>query len=628
MLEGYKTELELIYKNKKLEEMYCTVAKKAFKICKKYNRKSDFKKLCEVIRRHQSDNVKACEKPQSATNTFALNIKLLETNERLIDLRLTQLLYTQDLLLWQDAYKIMEDINVLLKNRKKTSNDLLLKYYQHLYEIFWFSNHYLLHAVCMLSHFACLRKKADEKDQLKYVNSLVLAAISVPKTNNEEITNSENFKKNCFLVNSVGIVMTREQLLANLRDGPYLDLCSPEVRSIFNLMTNNKDVLQFSQKVEVVFKKLEENPSFAKFLPLIEQNIIATLIERLSLLYKSLSFENFKKLIGFLDFPKCEKYLLYGQNSHTVKAQIDYEKGMLIFGHDSTYGTRVTGSLINLSHNISIAQKNVLRLKMAVTGESERLEKQCLTNARTYIVELQEDLAKRREERNQVVARNPISTQREEILRKKNREEEEKKQLMKQERLNQETDTKKLVIVMERVKGIIKMDKNAHYKGKKLELFTEMDFLDMDIDICIKIESEIKAKKQRQEEEKIEKQFKARDYLERQIRKKRYEHMIKQRNESKVDLEELKELAKKAHQEKLVLKEQVKSVAGFVKSFKDKLDKIRQQKYELEFAEYKSLVTKEFAQTVYSIAVKRKSDDEERKAREEQEEEKRKKNGT
>jgi len=635
LMEAFKTELELIYKNKKLEEMYCGVARKALQKCRKYVKKSDFKKLCEILRRHQSDNVKACERPQTATvNTFALNIKHPETNERLLDLRLSQLAQTQELELWQDAYKIMEDINLLLKNRKKTSNDDLLKYYQYLYEIFWNSNHYLLHSVCLHNFFACLRKKTDDKDaskkdqlkkdQLKYVNILVLAAISVPKGNNEEASNFENFRRNCFLVNSVGQVMTREQLLLNLRNGPYLDLCLPEVRSIFNLMTSNKDILMFSKNAELLFEKLKANPDFVKFLPLIEQNIIAVLFEKLSSLYKSLSFDNFKRLLGFLDFSKCEKYILYSQNNVAVKAQIDYEKGMLFFGHDTAYGSRVTSSLVNFSNNISVAYKNILRLKYEESGDARQEEKQILTNAHGFIKEASEELRNRRDDGTQIIITNTAPSHKEDLYQRKLNEEEERRNLLKQQRKMQENDMKKLSIIQERVKGIIKMDKNATYKGKKLEVFTENDFLGMSIDICIEIESEIKAKKQRAEEEKIENQFKTRDYLERLIREKRYKQLIAQRDSSQVDLETLRAKAITAHQAKLKTKEEIKNIAGFVKAFKDKTDKARKEVYDDKFADFKKALTAEFAQTIFANALKKKTEDDEKRRKEDADEVKRK----
>jgi len=640
LMEAYRTELELIYKNKNLEEMYINVARRALQRCKKFNKRGDFKKLCEVIRVHQYQNVKASEKTSTTNPAFALNIKNPETNDRLMDLRFNQLIMTKEMGLWQDAYKIMEDINVLLKNRRKTPNDILLKYYQHLYEIFWHSNHYLLHAVGFHNYFACLRRKSEEKDQQKYVNHLVLAALSIPIGQIDEMSNPDFFRKNCNLINSAGQIMTREQLITNLKNGPYLDLCNDDVRALFTLITECKDILQFSKRTESLFKTLKQNPEFEKYLPMIEQNIIVGLVDKLSSLYKSMSFATFKKILGFLDFSKCEKYLLSSQHSSGslnqssaasqgssivsggsaagARAQIDYEKGMLIFTHDQAYGDRSSGALVDFSNNISVAEKQVQRAKMLAGRDQATLEKECLKNAVLQVEQADEIIKRKKEEASQKAAnaKNPINQQREAILRKKEQEEEERKNMMKQQKEHQEIDMKSLQIVMERVKSIVKMDKNAMYKGKKLEAFTESDYANMTIEICMEIEAEIRERRQKAEEEKLEKQFKNRDYLERQIRQKRLEILKKSRDTAVLDTEAIRKEALKAHEARVALRDQFKTSAAFIKAFKDKVDKARVEKFNNDVKEYRSTLTNLFSKTIIETALKSKKTEEEKRQKE------------
>lgn len=620
LMEAYRIELELIYRNKKLEEMYSTVAKKAMKMCKKYSKKADFKRLCEVIRLHQYQNVKAGEKPSSQTGaTFALNIKDDETNERLIDLRFTQLTMTKEMDLWQDSYKVIEDVNVLLKNRRKTPIDHLIKYYEQLYEIFWNSNHYLLHAVSLHSYFACLRKKSSQKEQVRFVNQLILASLSVPKGNLDEMNNLDVFRKNALLINSAGQIMSRQQLLANLKNGSYLDLCNPEVREIFVLMTDCKDILQFSKKVETIFATLKKTPEFDKYMPLIEQNLIANLVDKLSTLYKSMSFATFKKVLGFLDFSKCEKYLLYHQSSDGSRVQLDYQKGMIIFNHAITAGDRAAAALAAFVTDVAVASRYLQRVQMTDSNAQTSLEKQALINARRLLEEAEEETRRKREEGSKATMNaNIIIQQRDEILNQRLKEEEEKKLIQKQERKFQEVDQKTLIIFSERVKNILKMDKNASYKGKKLDMFTESDYLSISIDVLIDIENSIKAKKQKQEEDKLEKQFKNRDYLERLIRKKRLEVLLKQKDAATVDFDQLASEAKAAHESKLQAKGQYKGVTAFVKNFKEKLDKTRNEAYTKAQAEYRKSVTEVFAETVFKNASKKKVEDEEKQKKEQE----------
>jgi translation initiation factor 3 subunit A len=626
MVEAYKVELDLIYKNKNLEEMYCQVAKKAFQKCRKHNMKGDFKKLCEIVKGHQYQNVKTFEKSgNGGSQIFALNIKQAETNERLMDLRMIQLGIAEELSLWQDSYKIIEDINILLRNRKKTSNDLLLKYYQHLYKVFWSSNHYLLHAVSLHSYFACLRKKTDEPDQTAFVNNLVLAAISIPMGQLEECNNSEMFRKNCSLINSAGQIMNRQQLIANLKNGPYLDLCSEEVRTIFFLMTECKDILMFSKKIDTVMKWLEKQANCVQYIELIEQNIIASLMEKLSTLYKGLSFATFKKLVGFLDFAKCEKYLLYSQNSGgVVKAQIDYGKKMFTFGNQEDLAEKVNASLVNFTNEISTTIKHVTRLKEKDNGDAAKTEKQCIVNARNLVEDADEEIRRKREEFKSQNNRSAMNAQREDIAKIKNLEEEEHRMMRRKEKQLQDNDQQKLKIMMDRVRGILKMDKNATCKGKRLEVFTESDYLKLELDTCIEIEDNIRVKQARAEEEKMEKQFKIKDYFERELMKERYELLRKEKAGKVTNVEEIKQRAKESHERNLEAKKALLSVKDFVNRFKDNANKVKLEKFNEDVKDYKEKLTAEFTKQIVEQAKKRKHEDDEKKKREKEEAENRK----
>lgn len=119
LIDAFRTELEQIYRNKKLEEVYCNFGKRAFAKCQKNKKTMEFKRLSEVVKSHLSHNIKTFEKQSHATVAFALDIKNVDTNERLVDFRFTQLEYAKELELWQDCYRIIEDLNTLMKAKKK-----------------------------------------------------------------------------------------------------------------------------------------------------------------------------------------------------------------------------------------------------------------------------------------------------------------------------------------------------------------------------------------------------------------------------------------------------------------------------------------------------------------------------
>lgn len=55
MWETYRTVLEILQHNSKLEALYAVTAHKALQFCKKYKRPTEFHRLCEMIRNHNKN---------------------------------------------------------------------------------------------------------------------------------------------------------------------------------------------------------------------------------------------------------------------------------------------------------------------------------------------------------------------------------------------------------------------------------------------------------------------------------------------------------------------------------------------------------------------------------------------
>jgi len=130
-----------------------------------------------------------------------------------------------------------------------------------------------------------------------------------------------------------------------VRSGTYLDLCNKDVKDLFFLISDCKNILKFSKQAEKIFKKLKEHEHYQKYLPLIEENLIIQLLKQTSKLYKRISFERLKQILGFFDFRTCEKMILYSNLDDNVRIRIDYDKKVYLFEDDNT---------INLSGNNGI----------------------------------------------------------------------------------------------------------------------------------------------------------------------------------------------------------------------------------------------------------------------------------
>ncbi len=116
--ETLRIAIETSSRNKKLEDLYIQIIHKAFEFCKKYNRKAEFKRLCESLRYHLNSIIKAAINPEQYRVPFPIDLTNPESSEKQMALRFEELEYIYEFGLWQEAIKTLEDIHHLLQKRK------------------------------------------------------------------------------------------------------------------------------------------------------------------------------------------------------------------------------------------------------------------------------------------------------------------------------------------------------------------------------------------------------------------------------------------------------------------------------------------------------------------------------
>lgn len=93
--ESYCQCLELLRTNAHVETLYHDIARMAFQFCLKYNRKTEFRKLCDKLRKHLED---ICKLPAQVAN---VSISKPETQQLNLETRLFQLESAIQMELWQ-----------------------------------------------------------------------------------------------------------------------------------------------------------------------------------------------------------------------------------------------------------------------------------------------------------------------------------------------------------------------------------------------------------------------------------------------------------------------------------------------------------------------------------------------
>lgn len=178
--EAYRTSLDTLRNNSRLESLYQIVAKDAFGFCIKFERKLEFKRLCDILRQHLSSASKYAHQPN------AIDLSDDETLQRHVDIRFAQLKACADMELWQEGFRSIEDVYQLLQMTNKAPKLFMqAKYYEILSKVLMVGGNYLFHAAAYQQYFNVVRHKPDV-DLNAYADVFLVSALSVPIIRNNE----------------------------------------------------------------------------------------------------------------------------------------------------------------------------------------------------------------------------------------------------------------------------------------------------------------------------------------------------------------------------------------------------------------------------------------------------------
>lgn len=77
------------------------------------------------------------------------------------------------------------------------------------------------------------------------------------------------------------------------------EIASEPVNALFTLALNEINIFSVAKKVEPIFKFLNENPSYARHIRPIEENLINRVLVSVSKVYKTLKIDNLYKFLSF-----------------------------------------------------------------------------------------------------------------------------------------------------------------------------------------------------------------------------------------------------------------------------------------------------------------------------------------
>ncbi|XP_062166016.1 eukaryotic translation initiation factor 3 subunit A-like [Alnus glutinosa] len=610
--ETYRTVLEILRNNSKLEALYAMTAHRAFQFCKQYKRTTEFRRLCEIIRNHLANLNKYRDQRDRP------DLSTPESLQLYLDTRFEQLKVATELELWQEAFRSIEDIHGLMCMVKKTpKSSLMAVYYAKLTEIFWISGSHLYHAYAWFKLFLLQKsfnKNLSQKDLQLIASSVVLAALSVTPydhTHGASHLDQENEKeRNLRMANLIGFnleskleskeVLSRSSLLSELVTKGVMSCVIQEVKDIYHLLEHEFFPLDLASKVQPLLTKiskcggkLSSAPSvpevqLSQYVPSLEKLTTLRLLQQVSKVYQTMKIESLSRMIPFFDFSVVEKISVDAVKHNFVALKVDHMKGVVIFGNMGLESEILRDHLTILAENLNKARamiyppaRNASKLGELLPSLAEVVDKEHKKLlARKSIIEKRKE-----EEERKLLERERLEESRR-IELQKITEEAERKRLAseyeerKNERIRREIEERELAeaqaLLQEAAQRIKWKGKKPVMEGEKL---TKQSVMELTLSEQLRERQEM--------EKKLQKLAKTMDYLERAKREEAaplVEAAYQQRLVEERDLHEREqqqeiELSRLRHDTELKEKERLARIKNNKEIFQERVVSRRQEEF-------------------------------------------------
>ncbi|XP_023248195.1 eukaryotic translation initiation factor 3 subunit A [Copidosoma floridanum] len=346
--ESYCQCLELLRTNAHVETLYHDIARMAFQFCLEYNRKTEFRKLCEKLRKHLEDISKL---PQMVSN---VSINKVETQQLNLETRLIQLDSAIQMELWQEAYKAIEDIHGLMNLSKKMPvPKTMANYYQKLAMVFWKAGNYLFHAAALFKLFQLsrdMKKNMSVEEQQRMANRVLLSTLSIPLPSaHPEFdrfieTDKSPQEKAQKLAVLLGLMQPpcRASLLKDIVRLNVVGLASSHIQDLYTCLEVKFHPLALCAQVDSIVKSIlqDETSLLIQYIPALQDVTLVRLVHQVSQVYQTIQIVRMLILAKFTTEFHLERLLVDCVRYNDMQIRIDHGKRCIHFGVDLSEAQR------------------------------------------------------------------------------------------------------------------------------------------------------------------------------------------------------------------------------------------------------------------------------------------------
>ena len=335
--EGYRNVLDCSRNNNRLEVVYEKAGHRSIVFCIKHRRPAEFRRLCELFRYHLHVAIKYPGQSSS------LSLEIPESQQRQVNLRFACLEAASDFGLWQEAFRVIEDIHSVFSASRRRPSSMPITYYQRLAQIFTASrrgNNPLFLAATWHRIFHSAR--ANKEDQSQPALMAILSTLAIPALPQPDnsLTPEERHSKLLRLSSFIGSHRPpqRLNLLHDLKERNIFAQADKSLRELYDLYQSGPRNAEFETittwigKIQPVIDDLEAKYSEqAKSLVQdIKSNVLVRALQCIGAHYDSVSFD---QLVKSLRAPirLIEMLLLRGCHTGAFMAKINQEEEVVRF---------------------------------------------------------------------------------------------------------------------------------------------------------------------------------------------------------------------------------------------------------------------------------------------------------
>ncbi|CAF3804580.1 unnamed protein product, partial [Rotaria sordida] len=438
--ESYKQCLDLLKNNNRVEKIYQEVAQMGFRFCQQYNRRPEFRKLCDTIRTHFTQSQKYSQQ------MYSVNFQLPETQALHLETRLVQLDTAIAMELWQEAFKAVEDIHAFTTISKKTPRpQQLASYYNKVALVFWKAGNYVFHATTVLKLYVLhkeQKKNITHAELSRLSTKALLSILSIPLPTprtqiDEHLETDETInekQKRLTSLLSLQQIPTRASLIRDMIKQGVLNFVYPELKNMYEWLEVEFNPLKLSSKMEESIQFVEKlaQPEYSQYMSALRDVTVVRLLQQISQVYQTIELKRFIDLAPPMDKHRLEKIIVNAAKNNDVQVRIEHKSKALTFGTD-----------LSLSSGQLTPNETGLKTNIIQKMPNEQIRNQLISISRALYSSMEIINDKANKERNDKLRREIAQTyyrdeliQRKEILKRRElieryKEEKEKESISK-----------------------------------------------------------------------------------------------------------------------------------------------------------------------------------------------------